>query len=205
MRINNIFLLLAFLMITLSAACDRVEAILFTDVIIPGDPVVVEEEDPQFLLRHSLGDLMAEDTTGRAFYSDEFGWFEFSNNGNPYSECVVDAGSFSFGSSVTPIPGGNSENARFSVSGRALNIDLPIGADLVYEIGEPSEPGFDYFTASSCAPLPELIISELTDTYISGRVTGTLLSILGSSDCDSPDAVLRDVDIEFVLPRRDCE
>lgn len=199
---------LAVLALPFFTACDRAESVLFTDIELPGGPIIVEEEDPEpeFLLRHSLGDIiMTTDTTGRAFYSDDFGWFEFSNNGNPYTECEVDASGFSFSSSATPIPGGNPEDVRFSVSGIATNISGAIGANVVYEIGEPGDPNFDYFTISPCSPTPDLFINELTDTHISGRVTGTLRSILGSSDCDSPDAVFQDVDIEFILPRVGCE
>ena len=205
---NQLFLLLSTLSLLLATTgCERYENVLLSEIDPVQEPVVVEfEEEEPFLLRHSLGDvIMTEDTIGRAFYSDEFGWFEFSNNGNPYMECEVSATNFGFSSSNTPIPGGNPENVRFSITGFAPNINGSIGANMTYEIGEPTDPEFDFYIIAGCIGAPELVIDELTDTYISGRVTGTLQSILTNTDCEDPNSIFRDVDIEFILPRRECE
>ncbi|MEM6876917.1 MAG: hypothetical protein AAF544_00050 [Bacteroidota bacterium] len=193
-----------FLFLTLFFACDREESLIYQEIELPRDVVIVEEEGTDFLV-HRLGDLVAEGTSGSAYYSDDFGWFYLGSLIWNEFDCTVNESNFSFSGSGSPV-GGNS-SLYFDFFGRHDGTDAPFPVVIsYYTTGSGGQ--FARYNSGFCGTSTDVVIENVTPDRVEGRFYGTVARIpdSGPFDCEDPDLEILPVDATFSLPRliTDC-
>lgn len=201
---QKLFLLLACLLCIL-VACDREETLLVTEVELPREITLIEEEVD--FLRHNLANAIVEDTTGSAIYSEEFRWFSLTNFRSESYTCTVSEGRFSAQGNGTNTSGGNEEYIAFSLIGWVPDITQPFsGASFSYIA--PDENGDLESYNPFCGTTIRVTVTSITEDRIKGMLTG---EVVGTNDqgntpsCDDPDLDIRTIDIDFNLRRQYCE
>ncbi|MEO0733589.1 MAG: hypothetical protein AAFZ52_12190 [Bacteroidota bacterium] len=201
----KLFFFLPLLLLCL-AACDREESLLITEVELPREVKIVEEEE--FFLRHSLASVTAEDTIGTAIYSEEFGWFALSNTRYESYSCTISEDRFSARGRGVGVAGGNTDNTTFNMFGRVPDPTQPFTSYSFWYLTTEADV-VRVFTNDHCNEAEVTIeFTNITEERIQGVMYGEVVGFDADGllpECNDPNIEYRPIDIAFNLPRQYCD